>query len=162
MNDLKERQLYQDVEELKRKISQLQLPLDVVTAKLVKETITNQVSFYLKGIEPSISTNYKPFFIADKEYIVSAVQECHGVAGTAVGTVSLQLERLENGEAPDSGDELLKTAFNLKAAINTTQYGTLVDGDTIVIHKGDRLCAKDAGTLTTVGDLVLTVILKIL
>jgi len=141
---------------------QLKPPLDVISKKVIKNISIFPVSVHLKSTEPATAANYTPFFIADRPMIVVAFTEVHGTAGTDGSDVTLQLERLQGTEAPDSGDELLSSALSLKATANTVQYGTLVNTDVIALKSGDRLCLKDSGTLTSVNSLVATTYLKLL
>lgn len=112
------------------------------------------------GADAATAANYAVFFIADRPCAVTAFWEVHQTAGSNGGAVTLQLEKLTETEALDSGDELLVTALSLKATANTVQYAEIVqtatsDGNTqktASLLKGDRLALKDAGTLTSVAN----------
>lgn len=112
----------------------------------------------LPGTMPATAANYGIFFIATRSCFVKSVSEVHTTAGTNGGAVTLQIERLQGTEAPDAGDALLTTAFDLKGTANTVQEGILVANKTLTaLAPGDRLCLKDAGTLTDVAGLNVTV-----
>ena len=117
------------------------------------------------GTSAATATNYGVFFIAPFECTVISFYEVHQTAGTNGGTVTLQLERLQGTEAPDAGDALLTTALSLKATANTVQTGTItptrVNGVGLAtLSTGNRLCLKDAGTLTDVANVTVTLQLK--
>lgn len=119
------------------------------------------VTATLPGTMPATAANYGIFFIATFPCSVKAVSMVQTTAGSDGGAVTLQLERLQGTEAPDAGDELLTTAFNLKGTANTVQEGILVARKTLTaLAPGDRLCLKDAGTLTAVAGLNVTVELQ--
>ena len=118
------------------------------------------VSVYLPGAMPATATNYGVFFIAQRNCIVKDFYEVHGVAGTNAGAVTLQLERLQGTETLDGGDALLQTAVNLKGTASTVTRGLLVDNYDVSLKAGDRLALKDAGTLTDVAGLCVTVTIE--
>jgi len=167
-------ELQDSFEELKRQVrsftekqnddgysgSQLKYPLDNFTQGLIENLIIYPVSVRLKSTDAATAANYGVFFVSERQYTVIAVAEVHGTAGSDAGAVTLQIERLQGTEAPDSGDELLSTAISLKATANTVQYGTLKTTEVVTIYRGDRLCLKDAGTLTAVANLAVTVYLQ--
>lgn len=126
-------------------------------------------------IDGSVTTNYGVFFIAPFSCTVTGFSESHAVAGTDLGAVTLQLEKLTGTQAPGAGAKILvngNTTFdgiNLKGAINTpvfypenviqsgvTYPNTLTQGITsnlrdITLQKGDRLALRVLGTPTTVA-----------
>lgn len=103
------------------------------------------------------AADYGVFFIAPQKCLVTKVLEAHKTAGTDGGAVTLNIEKLTSGQAPDAGVTTLSTAFNLKAAINTVQTGVLNKGSSISLAPGDRLCMKDVGTLTAVANVTVLV-----
>lgn len=118
------------------------------------------VPFTLPGGEASDANNYGTFFTAQVPMLVAAFTEVHETAGSDVGVVTLQLEKLTGTTAPGSGTNLLQTAINLKATANTVRTGTLVktsytaiQTNTLFLNVGDRLALKDSGTLTAVAGL---------
>lgn len=110
------------------------------------------------------ATNYDVFFTAIWPCEVLAVAETHRVAGTDGSDVTLNIEKLESGEALDAGDTILQTGFNLKSTANTPVIKTGKDltftpgARTLV--QGDRLALLDTGTLTSVAGVQVTVYFK--
>lgn len=115
------------------------------------------VTATLPNTDPATAANYGIFFTATRPCAVKAISEVHTTAGTNVGAVTLQIERLTGTQAPDAGTVLLATAFNLKGTANTVQRGALIASGLVGLKLGDRLCLKDAGTLTSVAGLNVTV-----
>lgn len=112
------------------------------------------------GTAAATATNYGVFWIAPFPCFITGFLEVHQTAGTNGGAVTLQLEKLNDGEAPDAGDVVLTTALSLKTTANTYQTGVLAAAlgvRQLVI--GDRLCMRDSGTLTDVANV--TVIVEI-
>jgi hypothetical protein len=133
-----------------------QIPFDNLSQKKV------YVHWTLPGSSAATAANYGVFWIAPVACTVIGFAEVHEVAGTAGGTVSLQLERLQGTEAPGSGDELLASALSLKSTANTVQYGniklTRSAGRALAnLAAGDRLCLKDSGTLTSLSNVTVLV-----
>lgn len=121
---------------------------------------------WLPGTSAATAGNYGVFWIAPFPCAVISCWESHETAGTAVGTVTVTLEKLLTGVAPASGIELLTTALSLKSTINTPQQGAIVasssggvKNSTLAI--GDRLAIKDAGTLTSVAGVTVTVVIQL-
>lgn len=115
------------------------------------------------GLNAAVATNYGIVWIAPLAVSVSNVYEVHQTAGTDAGTVTLNLEKLTGTTAPDSGSTILSTAFSLKSTANTVQTGTLVTTQaTKTLAKGDRLCLKDSGVLTTTANVTLLIELTII
>lgn len=140
--------------------SQLKFPLDFVTKKLIEDLIVLPVTVNLKSTEPATAANYSTFFTADRPFVVIGMTEVHGTAGTNGSPVTLQLERLQGTEALDAGDEILSAVINLKGTANTVQYATLKTSGVQFLSRGDRLALKDAGTLTDVANVQVTVYLQ--
>jgi hypothetical protein len=125
--------------------------------------ITQQdfISVYLMGTSAATAANYGVFFIVPRNCVVKDFYEIHEVAGSDGGAVTLQLERLQGTEAPDSGDDLLTSAISLKGTANTVSRGILSKDNRVVSLKtGDRLRIKDSGTLTAVAGLCATIIIE--
>ena len=142
--------------------AELSLPISVSTKRAINSVISYPVTVRLQDTSAATAANYGTFFTADKTYAVSAVTEVHGTLGTDAGAVTVQIEKLTGTQAPDSGTVLLSTALNLKSTINTVQYGTIVASGANILLRGDRLCLKDAGTLTAVANVQVTLYLEIL
>jgi hypothetical protein len=119
------------------------------------------VTANLPGTMPATAANYEVFFTAPRPVEILEVIETHRVAGTDGSAVTLNLEILKSGQALDAGSTVLKTAFNLKSTINTPVSMSGYDLTTSrILSQGQRLALKDAGTLTAVAGLSVTVYLK--
>lgn len=119
------------------------------------------IHWTIPGIQAATATNYGVFWTAPFNCTVVGFTEVHQTAGTNGGAVTLQLERLQGTEAPDGGDELLATALSLKATANTVQTGTFIGNiNTKQLLEGNRLCLKDAGTLTDVANVTVVVVVQ--
>ena len=77
--------------------------------------------------------------------------------------VTLSVSKDTGTQAPGAGTGLLTAAFDLKAAINTVQAGSLsaTEAD-LILAAGDRLAVVFGGVLTAVAGVVVTVELKVL
>lgn len=127
---------------------------------LIRANTPRIVSGFVSGTAAATATNYGLFFVADRSYAVISITERHLTAGTDAGAVTLTVEKCPSGTAPDSGSALLATAFDLKGTANTVQYGALtLTKLSLRLTKGDSLVLKDAGTLTAVADVCVTVLL---
>lgn len=130
------------------------LPFDNITG--LERILTHT----LIGTTAATAANYAVFWIADAPCAVTGFWEVHQTAGTDAGAVTLQLEKLQSGEALDAGDALLVAALSLKATINVVQEADIVttatsdsnSQKTASLLKGDRLALKDSGTLTAVAN----------
>lgn len=127
----------------------------------VKISGTFSVSATLDGAAAATAANYGLFFIAPFACEVVSVREAHTAAGTDAGAVTLDIEKLTGTQAPDAGVSVLGATVNLKGAVNTVQAPALT-GTTAnkQLAAGDRLCLKDAGTLTAVAGVAVAVELK--
>jgi len=105
------------------------------------------------GTAAATAANYATFYIARFPATITGFWEVHEVLGTDAGAVTLTLEKLTGTQAPDAGTLVLASTLSLKSTINTVQAGTITS--TIANRNlaiGDRLCLKDAGTLTAVSN----------
>ena len=122
------------------------------------------VQSHISGAEASTGTNYDSFAICP--FSTVRVDEAWCIVttpGTDAGAVTCQLERKQGTEAKNAGDDLLATAFNLKATANSLQQGALVSDFAVrTLSKGDRLGLVNLGTLTAVGNVLVVVKAKIL
>lgn len=117
----------------------------------------------IPGIQAATATNYGVFWIAPVACYVSNFYEVHQTAGTDGGAVTVTLEKLTGTTAPDSGSVVLGTALSLKATANTVQTGTLTTTlANKTLAKGDRLCLKDSGVLTSVANVTVLTEITIL
>lgn len=98
-------------------------------------------------------------FVAPFDCVLNGVNEAHTALGTDASAVSLQLEKLVDGQALGAGQVILSNntnaGFNLKGTVNTNQKGTFktgVAGNSIRRFKrGDRVALKKAGVTTAVA-----------
>lgn len=134
--------------------------LDPQPLKVLNQNFFKPISGIVQGAAAQTAANYGTFFVADRAYYVVSVSQNHRVAGTDAGAVTVSVEKCTSGTAPNSGTDILATPFSLKAAINTPQFGTFsTNNEARILRKGDRLILKDAGTLTDVEDVCVTVLL---
>lgn len=89
----------------------------------------------------------KTFFIAPAPCKFISAQERHVTVAGQAGT--LQIEKLESGEAPGAGDALLATAFDLTSTANTPVEKAAVTTAAAILAKGDALCLKLASGAAT-------------
>lgn len=130
------------------------LPFENITG--LKRAIHHTIA----GTAAATAANYAVFWIADAPCSVTGFWEVHQTAGTDASAVTLQLEKLQSGEALDGGDALLVAALSLKATINVVQEADIIttatsnnnSQKTASLLKGDRLALKDSGTLTAVAN----------
>ena len=104
-------------------------------------------------------------FIADRAYVVEAVDYIHATAGTDGSAVNVQLKKCTGTQAPDAGANLLtnnsNAGFNCKSTINTVQNGTLTGTTaTKTLAAGNRLALDFAGTTTALAGVAVTIILR--
>lgn len=127
----------------------------------IKVPQTFTVTAILEGAAAATAANYGVFFIAPFACEVVSVREAHTVAGTDAGAVTLDIEKLTGTQAPDAGVSVLGATINLKGAANTVQAPVLTGtAANKQLAAGDRICLKDAGTLTAVAGVAVTVELK--
>ncbi|MEK6860971.1 MAG: hypothetical protein AABY07_03280 [Nanoarchaeota archaeon] len=112
-------------------------------------------SVILDGAQAALAASYGFFFIADRKYKVIGVEAIWAVAGGAGATVTV--ERLQGTEAKGAGDVLLTAAIATNGTANTRNTGTLVTTNVVELSAGDRLGLVNAGTLTALSQLCVTV-----
>lgn len=118
------------------------------------------ITAVLAGTTPATAANYGVFFIANRPYEVMEISEAHTTAGNDAGTVTLDIERLQGTEALDAGDSICVSAFNLKSTADTVVTKKTTDLHNRTLLTGNRLALKDAGTLTNVAGLCVSILLK--
>ena len=118
------------------------------------------VEHTINSTDAATAANFGSFWIAPFECEVVKIQEVHEVKGSDRSDVTLQVERLQSGEASAAGDDLLATAFDLKGTADTVQTGTLVKTDVRILKKDDRLGLVDAGTLTALDTVTVVITLR--
>ena len=122
----------------------------------------NEITVNLAGTLSATATNYGVFFIANRSIEITKIKEVHSTAGSDGSAVTLQIEKLTGTTALDSGSTILNTAFDLKGTANTVVAYQGYSGLTInrQLKEGDRLALKDAGTLTNVAGVCVTIYYK--
>lgn len=140
--------------------TRLDVPLNNDEQAAINYMIEYPISTVLTGTTAATAANYGVFYIANSSIRLSGVSESHTTKGTDASAVTLQIEKLTGTTAPDSGTVLLGTAIDLKGNINTVQTPLLVKTGDVILHAGDRLCLKDAGVLTAVAGVCVTIWLK--
>lgn len=89
----------------------------------------------------------KTFFIAPAPCKIIEARERHVTVAGQAGT--LQIEKLNTGEAPGSGDVLLASAFDLTSTANTPVTKSAVTSGVESLVAGDALCLKLASGAAT-------------
>lgn len=127
----------------------------------ISQVIFFPISTRVPDTAAATAANYGYFFVADRPYEIISITERHKTAGTDGGAVTLQVEKIPTGTAKSSGTDLLATAINLKGTADTTQYGTLTTTKTaLILKRGDSIGLETSGTLTSVADVCVTIILR--
>lgn len=124
----------------------------------------NEITISLPGALSATATNYGVFFIANRPIEIMKIKEVHSTAGSDGGAVTLQIEKLTGTTALDSGSTILNTAFDLKGTANTvvSYSGYIGLNANRQLVEGDRLALKDAGTLTSLAGVCVTIYYKYL
>ena len=119
------------------------------------------IDWTVVGTDAATAGNYGVFWIAPFAGVITRVVEAHQTAGTDAGSVTLNIEKLGSGVALDSGTVILSSAFSLKTTANTPQEGTLSTTlSDLQFSKNDRFALKDAGTLTSVNNVTISLEIK--
>lgn len=89
----------------------------------------------------------KTFWIAPAPCRILEASERHVTVAGQAGT--LQIEKLNTGEAPGSGDALLAAAFDLTSTANTPVTKAALGTGVEKLVAGDALCLKVASGAAT-------------
>ena len=116
----------------------------------------------IQGTAAATAANYGVFLIVPVACVIMSFKEGHQTSGNDAGAVTLDLEKLTGTTAPDSGSAVLASTLSLKATANTVQTGTLGTNAVRNLVAGDRLCLKDAGTLTSIANVTVLIELQII
>lgn len=113
---------------------------------------------HLQGAAGVTAANYGQFFIAPYDCIVRQID---AIWRTASSSGTLQVERLQGTEAKDAGNDLLSSTISTAGTAETVNTGTLIttNPEFLELSAGDRLGLVNGGTLTSMADLSVTVIL---
>lgn len=153
------------LEDIQAKFGSLNIPftslnLDLIPQDILKLFNIKIINSVIQGANAQTAGNYKQFFVCERAYQIIAYTMVHTVAATNGSPVTLQLEKLPSGTAPAAGVTCLATALSLKATINTPQYGVLTNTKAnLLLVKGDSLAHLVSGTLTTLENVAVSVIL---
>ena len=129
------------------------------------EDIENKDGFYitvnLAGSQPQTAGNYGAFFTAYHPCEVLQVTEVHTVISNDNAT--LDIEKLTGTTALDSGNSILKAVYDLTSTANTIIRKRGIDLSSYrTLKHGDRLALKDAGNLTAIEGIQITLYIKFL
>jgi hypothetical protein len=109
------------------------------------------------------AANYGVFFIAPYACEVIEAWESHKTAGSDGSAVTLTVEKLTGGQALDAGSAVLSGTWNLKGTANDpNRLRNVSSFSARHLNAGDRLALKDAGTLTAVAHVCVTILIKAL
>lgn len=112
----------------------------------------------LPGVLAATASHYGVFFTAPFPCEIVRVSIVHSTAGSDAGAVTLQLEKLTGTQALDAGVAVLAATYDLKGTANTVAYPALTTTKVDrILEKGNRLALDDAGTLTAVAGVQVTV-----
>ena len=118
------------------------------------------VTLNMAGTVPATASNYEHFYTATRPLRVIGAVESHRTAGSDGSAVTLDVFKSASGGALNSGATVLATTFNLKSTADTpVAVGPSATASAARLATGDRLEASDAGTLTAVAGLTLTVVM---
>jgi hypothetical protein len=115
------------------------------------------VTVHLKNTEPATAGNYGAFFIASRPL---EVMEIHAVWSVASSSGTLQVEKLTGTTTEGSGSTILKSAIGTAGTAKTVIMRKTTELQNTILNIGDRLALIDAGTLTNLSNLIVTVVLK--
>ena len=133
----------------------------VIGEKTEQTEQTFLVTTTIPGTLSSWSDNYGMFFIAPYACEVVSIREAHSGMAIDSGSVTIDVEKLTDNQAPDSGVSVLNSLIDLKGAPNIVQQPELTSiSNNLQLKEGDRLSLKDSGKLSGVSGVTLTIELK--
>jgi hypothetical protein len=167
-------QINQDIEIIQEDVHKLQQTVEAISNKperymqlyrpvtesdnsAIKSVLDFPITANLFGASGATAANYGIFFIADRPCEVTSVKLRYTTASTS-GTV--QIEKLNGTDALDGGEVILTAAISTAATANTTYSGTLLSTVAKTLSPGDALALVDAGTLTNLVGLCVSVTVK--
>jgi len=136
---------------------------DPNSANAIKYVTYYPVSVSVKNTDAATAGNYGYLFVADKPYEVISITERHRTKGSDSGA-RLYVEKLTSGTAKGSGVDLITAGIDIGSGStnDATNYATLTNTKSyLVLRRGDALgLTTKATTITSVADLVVTVLLR--
>lgn len=119
------------------------------------------VSAVLEGTSAATAANYGVIYTAPYACELIEAWETHKTAGTNGSAVTLSIEKLTSGTALDSGVAMIDSTFNLKGTADTPQrQKTTTILTNRVLSPSERVALKDAGTLTDVAHVEVTLLFR--
>jgi len=77
------------------------------------------------------------------------------------GALTVQLNKCTGTQAPTAGTNMLQATFDLNAAVNTVQNGTLsATASDYTLAAGDRICVDFSGAVTTAAGGCVSLVLQ--
>jgi len=130
-----------------------------IDINLVERKYGDVIHYQLLGTASATAANYTTIpFIAPTAIEIVSISASWTTASTS-GT--LQVERLQGTEAPGAGDDIMAATINMAGTANTVV--TRRENDLTAfrrLEQGDRLAIEDAGTLTNLANLQITIYYK--
>jgi len=133
------------------------------SVKELEGSLILTVSARVTDTDAATTAKYGTAFVAPFPCTLVSAKQRHGTAGTDAGSVTLDVEKLADGTAKGSGVSMLAGTFNLKSTANTVQSQTPTP--TIAnrnLAAGEAVALKPTGVLTSVNDVVVTMVFKAL
>jgi hypothetical protein len=122
---------------------------------------TFQIVKSLDGASAATAANYGVIWNVDKPCVLVEIRYSHQTAGSDAGAVTLDVEKLTGTQALDAGVAMGSATHNLKSTANTVVVITQsTTSPNYILSPGDRVALKDAGTLTAVAGVCVTLVLK--
>lgn len=150
MDEFKAQQLQSDIQALRSEITSLR-----------KSNTFFTVSEIIPDTSAATAANYGVFFVAPFSCEVIEAWASWKTAGGSNPT--LTIEKLTGGVALDSGSVVLESTWDMAGSANDPSRKRCVSSPaTRQLNPGDRLALKDAGTLTSVAHVCVTVLIRAL
>lgn len=119
------------------------------------------VSVIVPDTSAATAANYGVFFIAP--YACEIVEAWASWKTAGGSNPTLTVEKLTSGVALDSGSVILESTWDMAGTANDPIRKRCVSNfATRQLNPGDRLALKDAGTLTSVAHVCVTVLIRAL
>lgn len=144
----------------------LNIKLESITTRDIDDIFIAEIKHIVNDTDAATAAKYGQFWIAPFSCNIVEVKEVHSTAGTDVGAVTLNVEKLTGTTAEGAGVSVLSSTFDLKGTTNTVVTKTPSSTATSnVLHRyleiGDRLALLTSGTLTSVNNVVIIIVVAI-